>query len=125
MNTVTAVWSKRSEALCLILEATERYCALASVITVSMHVVPLWHLDISITFNWLLIRLLAGLVVLFLCYAVYQIFFSALRHLPGPWWASVTNLFLVLHSRSATSHWDIIELHRKYGDTIRIGPNDV
>ena len=70
-----------------------------------------------------LLTLAAVAVSAQLAYAVYQVFFSPLRHIPGPWWAPVTNWFLVIHARQKDAHLKIISLHRTFGDTIRMGPN--
>lgn len=62
-------------------------------------------------------------LVLILLYITYQKYFSPLHRIPGPWWAPITNLFLVLQSRRRDSHLDFIRLHGEFGNTIRIGPN--
>jgi hypothetical protein len=50
---------------------------------------------------------------------------QGLNNIPGPWLASSTNLwrlFLILGRRPEVVHKD---LHRKYGDVVRMGPNFV
>jgi hypothetical protein len=55
----------------------------------------------------------------------YQIFFSPLRKIPGPFLASISPLWLVLKDVSGDRTSTIHELHRRYGVAVRIGPNEV
>jgi hypothetical protein len=48
-----------------------------------------------------------------------------LRHIPGPWYASCTNLYRLFVVWGRDSHDVYLKLHRKYGDVVRIGPNCV
>lgn len=55
----------------------------------------------------------------------YNIFFHPLRKYPGPksWAASqIPSVCMVL---SGQPHKKILKLHQKYGDTVRIGPNEL
>jgi cytochrome P450 len=58
--------------------------------------------------------------------AVYQIvyyrFFHSLRHFPGPFWASVTRLWIAYHNIKADECELELALHKKYGPVLRITP---
>lgn len=48
-----------------------------------------------------------------------------LAMLPGPWLAAYTGLWRWKDIRSGKAHQRAIELHRKYGSIVRIGPHHV
>lgn len=48
-----------------------------------------------------------------------------LRNIPGPWIASVSNIYRLARVAMGQAHSHDINLHRKYGDTVRIGPSAV
>lgn len=56
------------------------------------------------------------------CYNKYG---YGLNHLPGPWLASFSNIYRVLRVAKGTAHLQDINLHRKYGSVVRLGPNVV
>ena len=58
-------------------------------------------------------------------YIVYERFFSPLAGIPGPFWASLTRLWIVHLSWIGTTHEVIPELHKKYGNLVRTAPNEV
>ncbi|OJZ80146.1 hypothetical protein ASPFODRAFT_53879 [Aspergillus luchuensis CBS 106.47] len=54
-----------------------------------------------------------------------QASFNPLRHLPGPWYTSLTGLVLRIQAlKGYRSQW-VDELHRKYGPVVRIAPDEV
>jgi hypothetical protein len=53
---------------------------------------------------------------------IYYRFFHPLRHFPGPFWASVTRLWIAYHNIKADECELELELHRKYGPVLRITP---
>lgn len=57
------------------------------------------------------------------------IWFVRSRHplapVPGPFWARWTSLWLVYHCRKGHIHRKMVEVHKKYGKLVRIGPNEV
>ncbi|KUI56974.1 Pisatin demethylase [Cytospora mali] len=57
--------------------------------------------------------------------ALYRKYASPLRKYPGPWLASATRLWKLISAASTHTHLDHIELHKKYGPVVRIGPNEV
>ena len=51
-------------------------------------------------------------------------FFSPLRQFPGPFWAPVTDVWRLIYTyRIMHSDRLWIDIHRKYGDVVRLGPN--
>jgi cytochrome P450 len=66
---------------------------------------------------------LCGYVALRVSYQiVYYRFFHPLRHFPGPFWASVTRLWIAYHNIKADECELELALHRKYGPVLRISP---
>ncbi|KAK9855884.1 hypothetical protein MYU51_001537 [Penicillium brevicompactum] len=54
-----------------------------------------------------------------------RVFFNPLRHLPGPWYTSLTGFVLRVHAlKGYRSQW-VDELHDKYGPVVRIAPDAV
>jgi hypothetical protein len=53
---------------------------------------------------------------------IYYRFFHPLRHFPGPFWASVTRLWIAYHNIKADECELELELHRQYGPVLRITP---
>ncbi|KAH6658877.1 cytochrome P450 family protein [Truncatella angustata] len=50
---------------------------------------------------------------------------NPLSSVPGPFWAKWSNLWLVYHCRKGHIHRKMIEVHKKYGTLVRVGPNEV
>ncbi|POR31361.1 Pisatin demethylase [Tolypocladium paradoxum] len=78
---------------------------------------------------WLLARgLVGGCVGLVLCGAViatYRIFLHPLSRVPGPRWAAVSNVWHAYHVRNGRMAELAKTLHQKYGEAVRVGPNEV
>ncbi|KAI0418341.1 cytochrome P450 [Xylaria grammica] len=55
----------------------------------------------------------------------YRRYASPLRSLPGPFLASCTRLWKIRSTVSENTNWEHVDLHRKYGPVVRIGPNEV
>lgn len=54
-----------------------------------------------------------------------RVFFSPLRHLPGPRYTALTGLVLRMHAlKGHRSQW-VNQLHQKYGPVVRIAPDEV
>lgn len=68
-------------------------------------------------------KVYAWLPVLFVFYIVYIRYFTGIFHIPGPFLASVSNIWKI----NAAWHKEMpqrnIALHQKYGPLVRIGPN--
>ncbi|KAB8342796.1 hypothetical protein FH972_022394 [Carpinus fangiana] len=69
------------------------------------------------------ILLLACLLVL--SYIVYQRFFSPLAGIPGPFWASVSRIWITKLSWHGGTHRVMVDLHAKHGKLVRIAPNEL
>lgn len=46
-------------------------------------------------------------------------------HIPGPFLSSISNIPRLLWARSGRAHETHIQLHKKYGSLVRLGPNSV
>lgn len=55
----------------------------------------------------------------------YNIFFHPIRHVPGPFLAKLTRLWLFWHDFGGNPHTTIRSLHQKLGPVVRISPNEV
>lgn len=68
----------------------------------------------------MLTLLLLGLVSLTVLPFLYQVVwyrcFHPLSKFPGPFWASVTRLYITYYNLKGTEHQHLLELHRKYGE---------
>ncbi|KAL8782595.1 MAG: hypothetical protein Q9195_009618 [Heterodermia aff. obscurata] len=56
---------------------------------------------------------------------VYRVFFHPLRHFPGPPLAKVSKLYHVACLRKPNNHRVKAGWHERYGDFVRIGPNEL
>jgi hypothetical protein len=65
------------------------------------------------------------LAVLSLSIASYRLFFHPLRQFPGPWGAKLTKWVDFYHTAPGKRHEWIPALHTKFGDIVRIGPNEL
>ncbi len=51
--------------------------------------------------------------------------YQRLAHIPGPCISSLTNIPRLFWIRTRSMHNTYIDLHRKHGDFVRLGPNTV
>ncbi len=58
-------------------------------------------------------------------YVIYERFFSPLAGIPGPFWASLSKLWLVYKYNGFNYHKTAMKLHGTYGNLVRISPNEV
>ncbi|KAJ4387313.1 hypothetical protein N0V93_007902 [Gnomoniopsis smithogilvyi] len=65
---------------------------------------------------------LAYVLLNFAYQIIYYRFLHPLRIFPGPFWASVTRLWITYHNVKGDEPTTFRELHRKYGPVIRITP---
>ncbi|OAP62019.1 hypothetical protein AYL99_04222 [Fonsecaea erecta] len=68
---------------------------------------------------------LIELAALGLSIALYRLFFHPLRRFPGPWSAKLTKWTGAYWASTGKLHEIIPALHEKYGDVVRIGPNEL
>lgn len=57
--------------------------------------------------------------------ALYNVFLSPIRRIPGPLIAKITPYWLVFVDLAGHRTTTLHELHRKYGPSLRVGPNEV
>ncbi|RJE27118.1 Cytochrome p450 [Aspergillus sclerotialis] len=57
--------------------------------------------------------------------AVYRLWFHPLSKYPGPKLAAVTQLWYAYHWMAGRYPFDIEEVHQKFGDVVRIAPNEL
>jgi len=67
----------------------------------------------------------ALLLTVVAAYTLYQRFFSPLASVPGPFWASFSRLWMTKHSWDGDMNHTMIALHKKHGNLVRTGPNEV
>ncbi|OTA63622.1 cytochrome P450 [Hypoxylon sp. EC38] len=65
------------------------------------------------------------LTILFLSHYVRNYFARGVSSIPGPFWAKFTNLWRYLDVARGHAENTHIDLHRRYGQYVRIGPNVV
>ena len=66
---------------------------------------------------------LAALYVL--CTAVYRLLLHPLRHVPGPWYAAVSEIWLAVQTLKFKQNIGVHSLIEMYGPVVRIAPNKV
>jgi len=57
--------------------------------------------------------------------AIYNLLFSPLKHIPGPWYAAISNFWLMTHIVRLRQSPYIHSLFEQYGPVVRVGPNKV
>ncbi|KAJ5093937.1 hypothetical protein N7456_009798 [Penicillium angulare] len=65
----------------------------------------------------------AGLFLYLAGYVVYQRFFHPLSNYPGPFFASLTDLWQVHQFMTLKQPYTLTKLHEKYGSIVRYGPD--
>ncbi|KAJ2989667.1 hypothetical protein NUW58_g3357 [Xylaria curta] len=65
------------------------------------------------------------LPVFFVSRLAYRRYASPLRSIPGPFLASCSRAWKIKSTMSENTHWEHIDLHKKYGPVVRIAPNEV
>ncbi|KAJ3939950.1 uncharacterized protein N0V96_009943 [Colletotrichum fioriniae] len=75
---------------------------------------------VQVTFSGFLLGLTITSAVI---YVVYQRFLHPLAAYPGPFWASITDLWQVNQFLSLKQPYNLTELHEKYGEFVRYGPD--
>ncbi|KAM0541843.1 hypothetical protein ACHAO7_010255 [Fusarium culmorum] len=67
----------------------------------------------------------AMLVVYTLFWAIYNLFFHPLSKFPGPRLWAVSTIPYIRNFKAGECHFTILEMHKKYGPIVRVGPNDL
>ncbi|KAL2855945.1 cytochrome P450 family protein [Aspergillus pseudoustus] len=60
-----------------------------------------------------------------LVYAIYYRYLHPLANVPGPFWAALTNIWWARTAATGDAHIRTLKLHEKYGNIVRIAPNDI
>lgn len=69
--------------------------------------------------------MICALILYALLRAIFQLFFSPLSAIPGPWYAAVSNFWFVGHVVRLQQCKTIHELFKAYGPIVRVGPNKI
>jgi hypothetical protein len=64
-------------------------------------------------------------VLIFVARLLFNRYASPLRRYPGPWVASCSRIWKVWVTYRGHSEHDFMRLHKKYGDVVRTGPNEL
>ncbi|KAL4799714.1 cytochrome P450 [Aspergillus venezuelensis] len=67
----------------------------------------------------------AAVVLYWGIWIVYARFFHPLARFPGPFWASVSRIWIILHVLPGDAEKGQLKLHAKYGPVVRIAPNEL
>ncbi|KAI1505314.1 cytochrome P450 [Biscogniauxia marginata] len=66
-----------------------------------------------------------ALALLAVLHTTFSLVRSRIRHYPGPLWAKLSPLWLVSQCRNTQRSKAVMQLHKKYGDFVQIGPNHI
>ncbi|CAJ0551509.1 Ff.00g114390.m01.CDS01 [Fusarium sp. VM40] len=65
------------------------------------------------------------LAILIISFQVLRLRLSPVRRFPGPVWAKLSSFWLASQCRRTRRSEAVMQLHKKYGDFVRIGPNHI
>ncbi|GAB1193438.1 hypothetical protein APSETT444_002654 [Aspergillus pseudonomiae] len=68
---------------------------------------------------------LVGIVTYWAVWIIYTRWFHPLAKFPGPFWASITRVWTLLHVLPGNAEKRQMKLHAKYGPVVRIAPNEL
>lgn len=57
--------------------------------------------------------------------AAWRRFFSPLKHIPGPFWASITRLWYLKRILDGNQNEQLQKLHEKHGKFVRLAPSEI
>ncbi|KNG89231.1 cytochrome P450 [Aspergillus nomiae NRRL 13137] len=69
--------------------------------------------------------ILVGIVTYWAVWIIYTRWFHPLAKFPGPFWASITRVWTLLHVLPGNAEKRQMKLHAKYGPVVRIAPNEL
>ncbi|KAI9695102.1 MAG: hypothetical protein M1820_008927 [Bogoriella megaspora] len=78
----------------------------------------------NITLKGFALAVLGLYIAFYVVKSFYRAFTSPLRHLPGPWYTKFSNVVLFWKVMAGQRSFYIDALHRKYGPTVRLSPNE-
>ncbi|KAH8880867.1 cytochrome P450 [Thozetella sp. PMI_491] len=67
----------------------------------------------------------AGLLLYFVGTCIYNLTLHPLAHIPGPLLYRATRLGMIRRHMKGKLPFEVLDLHRKYGDVVRIAPDEV
>ncbi|PQE06760.1 Cytochrome P450 protein [Rutstroemia sp. NJR-2017a BBW] len=83
------------------------------------------HFNITSSF----LKVAGGLIIIFSLYILshitYNVFFHPLRSYPGPKLWAATRLPWCYNQYQGQLHYRLLQLHNKYGHTVRVAPNEL
>lgn len=84
-------------------------------------------MDLQLSFPSTYIYYIALLLLAVYCLAIalYRLFFSPLHSVPGPWYAAISDFWLITHVLRLRRCRAINDLLHKYGPIVRVAPNKV
>ena len=71
-----------------------------------------------VTVTNIFLGLIAYILFCIVSQIVHYRFFHPLKEFPGPFWASVTRLWIAKQNLQETEYWTAYELTKKYGNSI-------
>ena len=83
---------------------------------------PVTGLLSQITFGRIFLAIFAYIGFKVAYQIVYYRFFHPLAKFPGPFWASVTRLWITYHNLKEDEYLVFWDLHKKYGPIVRVTP---
>ncbi|EUC44426.1 hypothetical protein COCMIDRAFT_98257 [Bipolaris oryzae ATCC 44560] len=84
-----------------------------------------YSLDVGANLKDALALIFIYLAGLYTSLVTYRLFFSPLRHFPGPLGSRISNLYLSLHLTRLNAHEKLLSLHETYGSFVRVGSSDL
>ncbi|KAL9012057.1 MAG: hypothetical protein Q9173_003152, partial [Seirophora scorigena] len=84
-----------------------------------------WCSQSAFGFSGILLSLATVVVLYSVAIAVYNAYLHPLSHIPGPKIAASSRVSWARHIRNGTMVHHIQKLHEKYGDVVRIAPNEL
>ncbi|KAJ3753507.1 cytochrome P450 [Lentinula raphanica] len=79
----------------------------------------------SLTPRTILLSILLLPLTFLVSKALHRLYFSPLSSIPGPWYAAVSDLWILLHTLRCRKVRAIDDCFKTYGPVVRIGPNTV
>jgi cytochrome P450 len=73
----------------------------------------------------LLLFLCTSIIVSIATFCIYRLFLHPFAHIPGPFFAKLTDAYGLYHAWRQDTHLAIYRLHLTYGPIVRYGPNRI
>lgn len=64
-------------------------------------------------------------LIYYIVVGIYNVYFHPLRHIPGPKAAAAGRFVWALHQRNGTLVHYVTALHNRYGEVVRLAPNEI